>query len=121
MYPSHCSTSFLPFFPFLLAIDGPPAVAVNAVDATGPIGSRCHIVQVGPSVRPINLGAGVKGTLLQLLATKAGGGGGGQVHICLIRLINLGLVREEDLWLRAGGVEERKGENSTKYGNTEYW
>lgn len=100
-------------FQVLLYVDGPPAVRFNAVDAVGPIWTRGNVVKVRPhdpgaaGTRAVDLGGGVKQTLVcQLLAAQGGGDGWGQMDVALVRLVHLGLVGEQDLWL--GAVKKKE-------------
>ena len=83
-------------------VDRPPAVTVDAVDAAHAVRSWGHVVQVGPGA--VDLGAG-EGAVVQVLAAHPCRGVG-QVHVRLVRLVDLRLVGEEDLGFGAEGRQE---------------
>lgn len=90
------------FKKFALGVDGFPTVTVNAVYAAHMIGNGSNVIQVCSSV---NLGAGVEAGIDTFFLGHTIGMR--EVHIYIIRLIDLAFVGEEDLWLRPGIIEEK--------------
>lgn len=95
---------------FLVAlyVDGPPAVCFYAVNTAGAIGTGGNVIEVrshytgAAGTRAVDLGGGVEQTLVcHLLPAHGGSNGWGQVDVALVRLVHLGLVGEQDLWLGA--------------------
>lgn len=81
-------------------------VCLDAVNAAGPIGPGRNVIQVcsnhtgAAGIRAIDLGGGIEEALVGRLLTSQGRGDSGRkVDVTFLRLIHLGLVGEQDLWL----------------------
>lgn len=108
LHSGHTKSFRIQLFQVLLYVDGPPAVCFDTVNTVGPIWARGNIVEMrshdtgAAKTRSVDLGGGVKQTLVrQLLPGHGGSDGWGEMDVALVWLVHLGLVGEQDLGLRA--------------------